>query len=61
MCLRFLKYLSQSVGAGTDCGSGGGSGGRARNLGRSEDIGGGGGVWDSWDDTGLGAAAVGDS
>ena len=39
---------------------GGGGGFRAENGGRSEYVGRGGGVWDSWNDAGLGAAAVGD-
>lgn len=50
-------YLSGSVDFAAECGGGSR---RAVNLGGSEDVGGGGGVWDSWDDAGLGAAAVGD-
>lgn len=50
-------YLSSSVDLAAECGGGSR---RAVHLGGSEDVGGGGGVWDSWDDAGLGAAAVGD-
>lgn len=50
-------YLSSSVNLASK--RGGGSG-RAVNLGGSENVGSGGGVWDRWDDAGLGAAAVGD-
>ena len=52
-----MTYLSSSVNLGAissgDCR-------RAENRGGSEDVGGGGSVWDRWDDGGLGATAVGD-
>ena len=51
------SYLGSSVNLGAIRGGGCR---RAEDRGRSEDVGGGGGVWDRGDDGGLGAAAVGD-
>ena len=56
-CVHKLIYLSSSVNLGAK--SGGGRG-RAEEGGRSEDFGCGGGVWDSRDNSGVGATAVGD-
>lgn len=50
-------YLSSSVNLGAECGGGRR---RAEDGCGSEDIGCGGSVWDSWNDGGLGATAVGD-
>lgn len=56
-CVGSCIYLSSSVNLGAECG---GRRRRAVDGCGSEDIRGGGGVWDSWDDGGLGATAVGD-
>ena len=55
--LREVTYRSSSISLGA---IGGGCRRWAEDGGGSEDVGCGGGIWDSWDDGGLGATAVGD-
>ena len=57
LCVCSSIYLGSSVNLGAECGGGRS---RAEDGCGSEDIGGGGGVWDSWDDGGLGATTIGD-
>ena len=55
--LRECTYRSSSVSL---CAISSGCRGWAEDGGGSEDVGCGGSIWDSWDDGGLGATAVGD-